>query len=49
MLISLVVFGGSTIRWFAVALLIGTIAGTYSSTFTAIPLLSLWYQLFDKK
>jgi len=49
MLVSLVVFGGSTIRWFAVALLIGTIAGTYSSTFTAIPLLSLWYQLFDKK
>ena len=49
MLVALVVFGGSTIRWFAVALLIGTIAGTYSSTFTAIPLLSLWHQLFNKK
>ncbi len=48
MLVALSVLGGSTIHWFAVALLIGTIAGTYSSTFTAIPLLSLWHQLFDK-
>ncbi len=39
MLLALVLLGGETIRWFAVALLIGTITGTYSSTFTATPLL----------
>jgi preprotein translocase subunit SecF len=46
MLIALVIFGGQTIKWFATALLIGTIAGTYSSTFTAIPLLVVWHKLF---
>ncbi len=49
MLVALVVLGGETIHWFAVALLIGTIAGTYSSTFTAIPLLSVWRQVFSNK
>ena len=39
MLLSLVVLGGATIRWFVIALLIGAITGTYSSTFTAVPLL----------
>lgn len=39
MLLSLAVLGGSTIRWFVIALLIGAITGTYSSTFTAVPLL----------
>ena len=39
MLLSLVVLGGDTIRWFAIALLIGAITGTYSSTFAAVPLL----------
>src|SRR3989344_2728931 len=38
MLVALVGFGGDTIRWFAVALLIGAISGTYSSPFVAIPL-----------
>jgi|SRR5579859_5938727 len=42
MLSALVLLGGSTIRWFAVALLIGAITGTYSSTFTAAPLLLVW-------
>lgn len=42
MLVSLVLFGGATIRWFAVALLIGAVTGTYSSTFTAAPLLMVW-------
>lgn len=42
MLISLVVLGGETIRQFSVALLIGTISGTYSSIFTAAPLLVSW-------
>ncbi len=44
MLLSLVVIGGETIRWFAVALLLGAITGTYSSPFTAVPLLLLFSQ-----
>jgi len=36
---ALLLFGGSTIRWFIVALAAGTIAGTYSSLFVAPPLL----------
>jgi preprotein translocase subunit SecF len=39
MLLSLVVLGGTSIRYFVMALLIGAITGTYSSTFTAVPLL----------
>ena len=39
MLVALLLLGGSTIKWFAVALLIGTILGTYSSPFVATPLL----------
>jgi preprotein translocase subunit SecF len=39
MLVSLYLLGGETIRWFVLALLVGTISGTYSSTFTAVPLL----------
>lgn len=42
MLLTLVLIGGESIRWFAVALLVGAITGTYSSTFTAVPLLLLW-------
>jgi len=38
MLVALVVLGGDTIRWFATALLIGAISGTYSSPFVAVPL-----------
>ena len=45
MLVALLLLGGVTIRWFVVALLIGTIAGTYSSTFTAVPLLVAWEKL----
>ncbi len=45
MLIALVLLGGSTVRWFAVALLIGTISGTYSSPFVAVPLLVVWDNL----
>jgi len=48
MLASLATLGGDTIRWFAVALLIGAITGTYSSTFTAAPLLLLWDDVADK-
>lgn len=44
MLVALILLGGSTIRWFAVALLIGTISGTYSSPFVAVPVLVTWDQ-----
>jgi len=42
MLLALVLMGGESIRWFSVALLIGTITGTYSSPFVATPILILW-------
>jgi len=42
MLLALVVLGGDTTRWFALALLIGVVCGTYSSTGVAIPLVLLW-------
>lgn len=45
MLVSLVLLGGDTVRWFAVALLIGTISGTYSSPFVAVPILITWDEL----
>ncbi|MCR4263477.1 MAG: protein translocase subunit SecF [Candidatus Roizmanbacteria bacterium] len=41
MLLALVLLGGDTIKWFTVALLIGTISGTYSSPFVATPILYL--------
>lgn len=37
MLLSLVILGGETTRWFAAALLIGVVCGTYSSIGVAIP------------
>ena len=43
MLLALVLLGGSTIRFFIAALLIGTITGTYSSPFVATPLL-VWLE-----
>lgn len=49
MLFVLWIFGGSTIQWFVFALLIGTVTGTYSSTFTAAPLLVLWNDFARKK
>ena len=41
-LTALLLFGGETIKWFVVALLIGIISGTYSSIFNAAALLSWW-------
>lgn len=49
MLATLALLGGATIKWFAVALLIGAITGTYSSTFTAAPLLLLWEDIIEKR
>ncbi len=48
MLLALVLLGGDTIRWFAVALLIGTVSGTYSSPFVAVPILVTWEELQKK-
>ena len=47
-LFALLLFGGESIRWFIVALLIGIISGTYSSIFNASQLLVAWYE-WDKK
>lgn len=49
MLAALVLMGGETVKWFVVALLIGTISGTYSSPFVATPILLLWHRLEQKK
>lgn len=49
MLVSLVVLGGATIKWFAIALLIGTVLGTYSSPFVAVPLLVTWVGFSRRK
>lgn len=48
-LAALLLFGGESIRWFVVALLIGIISGTYSSIFNAAPLLVLWQELLAKR
>ncbi len=48
MLTSLVVLGGDATRWFATALLIGVVCGTYSSTGVAIPLV-LWFKKLQKR
>lgn len=42
MLLALALFGGVTLREFAVALLVGMISGSYSSDFIAAPLLIVW-------
>lgn len=42
MLLALILMGGESTRWFVVALLTGTISGTYSSPFVATPILLLW-------
>lgn len=48
MLVALILLGGETTKWFSVALLIGTISGTYSSPFVAVPLLVTWDELQNK-
>lgn len=49
MLLALVLLGGASIQNFALALLIGAITGTYSSTFTAVPLLLVGEELAAKR
>jgi len=41
-LISILLFGGATIKQFVAVLLVGLISGTYSSIFNAVPLLVVW-------
>ncbi len=43
MLLALILLGGDTIRYFSIALMIGTITGTYSSPFVATPVL-VWLE-----
>ena len=49
MLVALFLLGGVTTRWFVLALLIGTISGTYPSTFTAAPLLVVWENWLQRR
>ena len=49
MLIAMFLIGGQSTKYFSLALLIGTITGTYSSTFTVAPLLVVWNKLFEKE
>jgi len=48
MLLAMILLGGSTVKWFAAALLVGTISGTYSSPFVAVPLLVVWNSVEEK-
>lgn len=41
-LLAMFFFGAPTLQYFVLAILIGTVAGTYSSIFIASPLLTLW-------
>ena len=47
-LLALFLFGGFSMRNFALALLIGIISGTYSSIFNASQIISLWQELEDR-
>ena len=49
MLLALVLMGGETVRWFVVALLVGTTSGAYSSPFVATPILILWDRLEKRR
>jgi len=48
-LFTLLIFGGESIRWFVVAMLIGIASGTYSSIFNASQLLVVWQEWVDRK
>jgi len=47
-LVALFVLGGATIHGFALALIVGIASGTYSSIFTASPIVVLWYRWADR-
>lgn len=48
-LFTLFLFGGESIKWFVVALLIGVASGTFSSIFNASPLLVVWEEWSQRK
>jgi preprotein translocase subunit SecF len=48
-LLALLLFGGSAISDFILALLIGIVSGTYSSIFVAAPLLVDWHLWDDRR
>lgn len=45
----LVIFGGEVLFGFSIAMLIGVVVGTYSSSFVASPLLIIWEHKFKNK
>ncbi len=47
-LLALFLFGGFSVRNFALALIIGIISGTYSSIFNASQIVSLWQEVEDR-
>ena len=48
-LIALFLFGGDSIHYFSLALIVGIVAGTYSSIFLAAPLLATWQDTSNRK
>lgn len=48
-LTALLLFGGESIRYFVLALLVGIVAGTYSSIFIASPILLVWHNWEARK
>lgn len=46
---ALFVFGGASIKYFVLALLIGVISGTYSSIFNATPILVIWEDFLGRQ
>jgi preprotein translocase subunit SecF len=47
-LLALYLFGGFSMRNFALALLVGVVSGTYSSIFNASQIISLWQEVEDR-
>jgi len=48
-LITLLLFGGPSLQWFLVALIVGIASGTYSSIFNASALLVVWDELDTRR
>jgi preprotein translocase subunit SecF len=48
-LFTLLIFGGESIKWFVVAMLIGIASGTYSSIFNASQLLVVWQEWVERR
>jgi preprotein translocase subunit SecF len=47
-LMGLYVFGGEVLRGFSFTLVVGTVVGTYSTIFVAVPLVNWWYARQNK-